>query len=248
MSFDVQGKVALVTGANRGIGKAITEALLKHGATKVYAAVRDPASAEPLVEEYGDKVVPLEFDLTKPETINKAADVASDVSLLINNAGVLRTTTPFSDDAIEALQFEMEVNVHGLIYLARAFAPVLKANGGGAGAAELGGFDEVFSGVHDLLRFKSCGLFGHPITSGIAEGPGNSSAQCPSRTDCHRHGRRGGTDGDRRTSPGCRRIDRRRVASRGDARLSRFDGEADWRSLPKLCRKRGRGRNVRSVI
>ncbi len=132
MSFDVQGKVALVTGANRGIGKAITEALLKHGATKVYAAVRDPASAEPLVEEYGDKVVPLEFDLTKPETINKAADVASDVSLLINNAGVLRTTTPFSDDAIEALQFEMEVNVHGLIYLARAFAPVLKANGGGA--------------------------------------------------------------------------------------------------------------------
>jgi len=132
MSFDVHNKVALVTGANRGIGKAITETLLKHGAAKVYAAVRDPASADPLVKEHGNKVVPLEFDLTKPETIRKAADLASDVSLLINNAGVLRTATPFSDDAIEALQFEMEVNVHGLIYLAQAFAPVLKSNGGGA--------------------------------------------------------------------------------------------------------------------
>ncbi len=132
MSYDVRDKTILVTGANRGIGKAITNTLLKHGAGKIYAAVRRAASADSLVESHGDKVVPLEFDLTQPNTIKAAAETASDVTLVINNAGVLRTATAFSDDAIEALQFEMEANVYGLIHVAQAFAPVLKANGGGA--------------------------------------------------------------------------------------------------------------------
>lgn len=132
MSYDVEQKIALVTGANRGIGKVIVETLLKHRATKVYAAVRDRASAEDLVVAHGEKVVPIELDLTKPETIENAAKMANDASLVINNAGVLRTATPFSDDAIEAIKFEMEANVYGLINMARAFAPVLKTNGGGA--------------------------------------------------------------------------------------------------------------------
>lgn len=132
MSYDVRDKVVLVTGANRGIGKAITKTLLKHGAAKVYAAVRKTASVDSLVESHGNKVVPLQFDLTRPDTIKAAADTASDVTILINNAGVLRTATVFSDDAIEALQFEMDANVYGLVRVAQAFAPVLKANGGGA--------------------------------------------------------------------------------------------------------------------
>ncbi len=132
MSFNIQGKVALVTGANRGIGKAITETLLKQGAKKVYAAVRDPASADPLVKQHGDKVVPVELDLTKPDTIQSAARTAGDVELVVNNAGVLRTASALSADAIDALEFEMNANVYGLIRVAQAFAPVLKANGGGA--------------------------------------------------------------------------------------------------------------------
>lgn len=132
MSYEVQGKAALITGANRGIGKVFTETLLQHGATKVYAAVRNPASTVDLVEAHGDKVVPVELDLTKPDTIASAAKAASDVSLVINNAGVLRTATPFTESAIEDLKFELDANLFGLMHMAREFAPVLKANGGGA--------------------------------------------------------------------------------------------------------------------
>jgi NAD(P)-dependent dehydrogenase (short-subunit alcohol dehydrogenase family) len=131
MRYEIKNSVALVTGANRGIGKAIVEGLLSRGAAKVYAAVRTLASADELVRQYGDRVVPMEFDLTRPETVASAAKTATDVTLVVNNAGVLRNATPLSADALEALEYEMNVNVYGLIRVAQAFAPVLKRNGGG---------------------------------------------------------------------------------------------------------------------
>lgn len=132
MSFDVKDKVALVTGSNRGIGKAIVDSLIQHGASKVYAAVRNIDSAQPLVDAYGKKIVPILIDLDKPETITGAAKHASDVHLVINNAGVSKNASPLTNDTLEALQYEMDINVFGLIRMAQAFAPILKVNGGGA--------------------------------------------------------------------------------------------------------------------
>ena len=132
MAYTVENKVALVTGANRGIGKAIVDALVDAGASKVYAAVRDTASAHALVEQHGEKVVPVQMDLSDPASVQAAAGVASDVTLVVNNAGVLRTATPLDQAAFEALDFEIDVNVKGLMRVAQAFGPLLASNGGGA--------------------------------------------------------------------------------------------------------------------
>lgn len=130
--MELHEKNILVTGANRGIGKSIVEEALHRGAAKVYAAVRNVDTAAPLVAEYGARVVPIPLDLTDPESIRAAAKVAGDVDVVVNNAGVLKLRTALAEDAIERLQSEMDVNVYGLLHVAQAFAPVLKANGGGA--------------------------------------------------------------------------------------------------------------------
>ncbi|GIW97910.1 MAG: short-chain dehydrogenase [Pirellulaceae bacterium] len=132
MGMQADGKVVLVTGANRGIGLAIVEEALRRGAKKVYAAVRRIETARPLVEQHGNVVVPLHVDLQQPETIASAAEHASDVDIVVNNAGVLKPKSALEADAVDTLEFEMSVNVYGLMRVARAFAPILKANGGGA--------------------------------------------------------------------------------------------------------------------
>ncbi|TWU08960.1 putative oxidoreductase [Symmachiella macrocystis] len=132
MAFDVKNKTVLVTGANRGIGKSILEEALSRGAKKVYAAVRQIESAESLVAEHGDKVVPVRVDLEDADSITAAAQTAADVDVVVNNAGVLKQKSAIDAGAIEALQFEMNTNVYGLMRVAQAFAPVLISNGGGA--------------------------------------------------------------------------------------------------------------------
>ena len=132
MGFEVADSVALVTGANRGIGKAIVECLAQHGAAKVYAAARDPQKTEQLVERFTDKVVPIRLDLADATTILAAARQAQDVQLVINNAATFSATSSLSPDMVANLTSEFDVNVIGAVRVAQAFAPVLKANGGGA--------------------------------------------------------------------------------------------------------------------
>lgn len=128
----LENEVVLITGANRGIGKAILSEAVRRGSKKVYAAVRDPGSLSELIEQFGDKLVPLQLDLSQPETIKKAAAVAQNVTVVINNAGALTTSTALDEDAVSSLEFLVDVNVSGLLRIAQAFAPVLEKNGGGA--------------------------------------------------------------------------------------------------------------------
>lgn len=122
----IENSIALVTGANRGIGLALTQALLARGAKKVYAAARDPRS----VTLPG--AVALRLDVTQPDQVAAAAREAGDVTLVINNAGIASTTKLLADDGEGALYRELETNAFGSLRVARAFAPVLAANGGGA--------------------------------------------------------------------------------------------------------------------
>ena len=122
----IEGSVALVTGANRGLGAAFTRGLLAAGAAKVYAAARDPAS----VTLPG--VVPVRLDVTRPEHIATLARELPDVTLLVNNAGIAEFGTLLAPDTIDALQRQFDTNTVGPLRLAQAFAPVLARNGGGA--------------------------------------------------------------------------------------------------------------------
>jgi NAD(P)-dependent dehydrogenase (short-subunit alcohol dehydrogenase family) len=130
MSVSVNNKVALVTGANRGIGKAIVQAFVKHGARKIYLAVRDPDSTKDLHKAFGDKVVTLQADLSDAASIARLAEKARDVDIVVNNAGILIPTTTLSADAEAALTKELDVNVFGLLRIANAFADTLEAHKG----------------------------------------------------------------------------------------------------------------------
>ncbi|HAG94699.1 MAG: short-chain dehydrogenase [Pseudomonadales bacterium] len=132
MSLSIKNKVALVTGANRGIGKAIVESFLAHGADKVYLAVRNPETTTDLARTYGERVVTLPVDMSNAESIASLAQHARDVQVVVNNAGVLEIADPLCDHVEAALEAEITVNVLGLIRVAKAFAPILEANGGGA--------------------------------------------------------------------------------------------------------------------
>lgn len=127
----LRNRVALITGANRGIGRAITEGFLNTGVKKVYTAVRDTSSVKELIEKYGNRIVPVEFDLFKKETIAKAAEIAEDVDIVVSNAGVIKLATPVEKTFAEALQFQLDGNVFPVVHLAESFGSILKRNGGG---------------------------------------------------------------------------------------------------------------------
>jgi short-subunit dehydrogenase len=165
--YSITNRVALVTGANRGIGKNIVEEFLRNGARKVYAAARNLETLNPLLSEYPESVVPVHIDLNKPETIVAAAEIADDVEVIVNNAGMFKAAKLLSADAVAALQTEMEVNVYGLMRVARAFAPILKANGGGA-LVQLNSIASMKS-FSDLATYSASKAASYSITQALRD-------------------------------------------------------------------------------
>ena len=132
--LQVEGRVALITGANRGIGRAIVEALLARGVRRVYAAARKPEALAELVGAGEGRVVALRLDITNAAEVQAAAKQADDVDLLVNNAGVVsHAFAGFEDPTwLEAARQEFDTNVVGTLRVSQAFAPVLARHGGGA--------------------------------------------------------------------------------------------------------------------
>jgi NAD(P)-dependent dehydrogenase (short-subunit alcohol dehydrogenase family) len=124
--MNIEGQVALVTGANRGLGKAYTAALLAAGAKKVYGGARDPKQIDDA------RVVGVALDVTSAAHIAAAAAQCGDVTIVINNAGAMLQSPMLAEGSEAALRRELEVNVFGMLAMIKAFAPILARNGGGA--------------------------------------------------------------------------------------------------------------------
>ena len=116
--------ISLVTGANRGLGRRFAAQLVERGA-KVYAAARRPET----VDLPG--VVPVQLDITDPESVRRAAEFAADVNVLVNNAGI-STRASLLTGPMDDVRLEMETHYFGTLNVTRAFAPIIERNGGGA--------------------------------------------------------------------------------------------------------------------
>lgn len=123
----IKDSIALVTGANRGLGLAYATALLAAGARKVYAGARDPSTVPAL-----QGLVPVKLDVNDAADIAAAAAACADVDLVINNAGIIGSEPLLGDRGVDALREVLDTNLYGVLAVSRAFAPVLRANGGGA--------------------------------------------------------------------------------------------------------------------
>jgi len=160
----IEGKVILITGANRGIGKALASKALELGAKKVYATARDESKLAEVKALDSDRVVTLALDVTNQEQVSAAAQAARAVEIVINNAGMGTGAQLMADDVVEKSKLEMDANFYGPMRMGVAFAPILKANGGGAIANVLS--------VAGLVNFPFAPTYstskaaGHSLTQG----------------------------------------------------------------------------------
>jgi NAD(P)-dependent dehydrogenase (short-subunit alcohol dehydrogenase family) len=125
MTKTIKGSVVLITGASGAIAQALIAGLTARGAAKIYAAARDISG---LVAS--GHLVPLKMDVSSDDDVKQAAAVATDVTLLINNAGINHNTSFMTAPDMAIATQEIEVNYLGTLRVTRAFAPALIANHG----------------------------------------------------------------------------------------------------------------------
>jgi NAD(P)-dependent dehydrogenase (short-subunit alcohol dehydrogenase family) len=130
--MQVNNAVVLVTGANGGIGSHFVQELLHLNAAKIYVCARSASKLSRLVDLDPARIFPIELDVTNLQSVQAAAQQCHDVTILINNAGNSFNQGLIAADSLEAARAEIEVNYFGMLSMCRAFAPILKQQGGGA--------------------------------------------------------------------------------------------------------------------
>lgn len=176
----VKDKVVLITGANRGIGKALVDVFLQHGAAKIYAAVRRDLDATVQLFHGNDRVVPLYVDLTKPQSIQEAATSSQDVDIVINNGGRLSQTKPLDPGAVATLQDEMQVNCYGLMYMAQAYLPILQAKSTPTAFVQINSVASFRCGIVDVSTYSASKAAAYSITQALRQ-------QCASSSGSNNH-------------------------------------------------------------
>jgi NAD(P)-dependent dehydrogenase (short-subunit alcohol dehydrogenase family) len=126
--------VVLVTGANRGLGRALVQVILEAGARRVYAGARDPKQLEAIVGAAPDRIVPLAIDITDARSLEAAAARAADITVLVNNAGVLSSYNVLTSST-EQIALDFTTNVFGMLAATKAFLPALERSGAAGEAA-----------------------------------------------------------------------------------------------------------------
>ena len=134
--MQIKDSIAFVTGANRGIGRALVDALLEHGARRVYATSRDLSSLDPVVRGDPSRVRAIRLDVRSTRDAQAAAEQAPDVTLLINNAGVLTFGSPGAVE-VDEVRAIMETNFYGTLNVTNALTPILERNGGGGAVVNM---------------------------------------------------------------------------------------------------------------
>jgi NAD(P)-dependent dehydrogenase (short-subunit alcohol dehydrogenase family) len=181
----IKNQIALVTGANRGIGLALTRELLNQGASKVYAAVRNTQSTQALEKEFGDRIQTVALDLDSSESIQGLVQKIPKLDILINNSGVLHPGALLDATAAQDVKKHLQVNLLGLIELTTGLAPLIKESKAGviasissmAGLANMpliGSYSVSKAAVHSVIQgyraeLKSSGVLVAGIYPGLID-------------------------------------------------------------------------------
>lgn len=181
--MELNDTVALVTGANRGLGQALVTALVAAGARKVYAAGRDVGRLDALARTAAPgRIAPVALDVTDAQSVGRLAEIAPDVRLVVNNAGRLEFGDALAAPA-EAFQRQFDVNVLGPARVVQALAPILVRARSGAivnissvvGLASMPGlasYNASKAALHSLTQSQRATLKPHGVSvHGVYPGP-----------------------------------------------------------------------------